>query len=235
MKKFLFLTCCCFSGAVMAQTLFPELAALEKSAPTKEVVRPAPETNVIQEKVEVLAEEDTLPNIGDAKESEAFIDFEGTSPQNKENTLKNVDEPDTFFAPTNQEDVSDADESPTNEDDEEEDEDSENQYITIYSDNVKATITPNRNFSYCFGEIRFENTLKKPVTEISVDLDYSGIVSSFTVRNLQPKTEKTESLTLVGEACENIMGTPGITIKRCAVPEMAESTCKKKVVFMPLR
>ena len=118
---------------------------------------------------------------------------------------------------------------------EEEDADEKNKKIQIYMANAESTITPNTNFSYCFGQIKFANEMKKPVQALTVEIVYGPYPNTYNIRNLVKDSEQSESVTFVGETCKHILEMPKVTIKRCVVEKMTEAECKKRVEFIPLR
>ncbi|MBQ3695380.1 MAG: hypothetical protein II938_00190 [Alphaproteobacteria bacterium] len=221
MKKFLIIATCLVSTYVFAQELFPELAGVggqqRKAAPVS-VQAPS----VSEETLTVTAEEN-IPDVASV--------VDGTQSENEEiTTVTEIEQPaDLFAAPAPQEAPSEPQEE------EQEEEDDGQQRITIYLDNAKATITPNRNFSYCFGLLKFLNTLKRPVLALDIVLKYNNLTTGYNIRDLQPNVEQIGSFSLVGDACERILDMPTVTIKTCRVEDMEEATCKKKVEFIPLR
>ena len=225
MKKILIMVVCLLAGSVAAQELFPELAGLggrTKQVEKKAVAEPKPAPVVAETKQEAL------PEIGGESLSaeDGVLTAEDMGTATEETVTEEVD---LFAAPAPQE------EAKEEEADEEEEDEEEDQKITIYMQDADATITPNRDFSYCFGILKVTSTMKKPVEALDVVLKYGGLTSNYNIRNLVPKDEQTGTISLMGEACEHILDMPEITIKTCRVPEMSEAKCKKKVEFLPLR
>jgi len=210
MKKILILSVCFVAGSVMAQGLFPELAVYS-------------DTNNAQPAVE---EERALPSIGEATVVETqAVETEAVESENV---------PDLFSA-QDKEEVAEAETEAAAEAEEEEDDEEERQ-IGIFPDDVKSTIVPNNNFSFCSGTLKFVNTLAHRVKRLAVSLNYDGLVVDFDVRNLAAKNgQKSEDLVLLGTACEHILDTPEIEIKACEAEGMEPDACKKKVIFIPLR
>ncbi len=225
MKKILILVFCLFAGSVMAQELFPELAGVKGH--TKE----SPQSVNIQVKEKTLEEEVSHQKEGEAEEGgEEKLSAEGELSEEDGIGSETETETDLFEEKTK---VEETEEAPVEESEEEEDE--KDQKITIYMQDADATITPNRDFSYCFGILKILNTLKKPVQALDVVLNYGGLTTKYNIRNLQPQGEQTGSITLMGRACETILDMPEMTINACKVEDMKEATCKKKVEFLPLR
>jgi len=222
MKKILILTLCLLAGSVVAQELFPELAGLggRTKAVEKKVATPTP----------TVKEEDNLPVIGeDVLGVEDGLTEEDLADAAKIETTT-TEEVDLFAAPVAEEQQPEA-----TEEEEEEEEEDEEQKITVYMQDAEATITPNRNFSYCYGIIKVLSTMKKPVEALDITLKYGGLSSNYNVRNLVKNNEQTGTITLMGDACEHIMDMPEMTIKTCKIADMEEAACKKKVEFLPLR
>ena len=223
MKKILLLALCLFAGSVVAQDLFPELAGLggrtknvEKKVEPDTAPAPVVEEEVAVESVETGSEE-TLTE-------EDMADSLGVETVQEQET-------DLFAAPVVEENK--VEEEATEE--EEEEEEHEEQKITIYMQDAEATMTPNRNFSYCFGILKVLSTMKKPVVALDVVLKYGDLTTNYNVRNLVKDAEQTGTITLMGDSCEHIMDMPEMTIKTCKIPDMDEKACKKKVEFLPLR
>lgn len=225
MKKILMLGICLMVSGAMAQELFPELAGLGggKRTVAAPVVKGTNEAQVVKP-TEATTQEDDLPQIAQTLEEESAESQDGEIIEEKP-----ADEPDLFAAPTQEETPA----VPTQE--EEEEEDDPEQRITVYMDDAQATLTPNRDFSYCFGVLKFLNTLKRPVQALSFTLKYGDLSMDYNPRNLMPNQEQTGTINLIGTACEQILDMPEITIKKCVVEEMSEANCKKKFEFLPLR
>ncbi len=222
MKKFLLLGVCLFCSVAVAQELFPELSNLGRGRgkPTEEVA-PVPEETT------TTVEED-LPAIEGGEE-------EAVEAETAVKEAQSATTEEDLFAPVEETPATEESAEEEAPEEEEEEEDGAAGKIVIYSDNVDSTIVPNRNFSYCFGQIKFYNGLQKPITRLSVTLTYGDLFTNFNIRNLGPKQTKEEKITLVGTACEVLMDVPQIDIKKCEVPEMEEVACKRRVTFVPLR
>lgn len=231
MKKFLIIVICFLSVNVLAQELFPELAgiggrqrtAAQKPAPAqKEVVATQTTENTQQEQKEL---DDNLPVIAPQEDLTAS---EQTETEKPETTPAGMGDTAVLFAPKKEE-------QPQQEEQKEEEEDDPEQRIIVYLEDARATMTPNRNFSYCFGALKFLNTLKRPVLALDLVLKYGDMNAKYSVKNLMPKVEQKGTFNLLGESCEHILDMPEITIKKCQVENMEEKTCKKKFEFVPLR
>lgn len=222
MKKFFLAILCLTVGTAFAEELFPELSRI-KGSRTEQVASNAskPETPVTNPAEEPSSEIDP---------SEYAVSLEDEYYENFKNAgLEGED----LFATGNVESPEQKDEEIKEEKKEEEEDDE--QKIIVYMANVNATMTPNSNFSYCFGEIKFLNTMKRPVQALNVVLTYGSYSTSYNVKNLVKDVEQKGSVTLVGDVCNQIMDMPKMTIKRCVVENMEETACKKKVEFVPLR
>ncbi len=226
MKKILIMALCLLAGSVVAQELFPELAGLGGRTQTveKKVVTPAEKTSdpVIEEDVPAIGGEDVL-GVEDGLTEEDLADA-----AELETTTEEVD---LFAAPVEEQQQKEAEDA----EEEEEEEEEEEQKITVYMQDAEATITPNRNFSYCYGIIKVLSTMKKPVQVLDITLKYGALTSKYNVRNLVKDNEQTGTITLMGDACDHIMDMPEMTITACQIEDMEEAACKKKVEFLPLR
>ena len=208
MKKILLASICLFAGSVMAQELFPELAGLKQTGETEQVA----------EEIDVVMP-DGVRSVGqteDVAEVTEVVDVE------QSDTPAEVS--------TESPEVNVAEEEPNPEEEEDDEE-----KIQIYMASIDSTITPNRNFSYCFGQIKFSTTTKKPVQALDVVITYGPYPSTYNIRNLVKDNEQAVAVTLVGDVCERIMDMPEMTVKRCVVEGMDEAKCKSKVSFTPLR
>ena len=216
MKKILLLSFCLISGIGMAQELFPELARVGKPS------APKPQQEV-QSTSETVAQDDAVtegeaPEL-DIEQIKAIVQAENPAPVPQKRVTKQAKPPKDAEA----------------KEEEEDDQEDKGKKIQIYMADVNATITPNSNFSYCFGQIRFSNTMKRPVQALSVQITYGPYSNTYNIRNLVKDTEQAVSVTLIGEECERIMDMPQMQVKRCVVEKMSEAECIKRVEFIPLR
>ena len=244
MKKILLLIAFFCASAVAAQELFPELAEfggkqkavakpikLEKAACDPSVPGNDCSLPELVAAKKSSVQDDALPMIGEPAPiaTSGTTQDEATDAATQEETVE--EEVDLFATSQATEEVVEEEV----EAEEEEEEEEEEPKIIIYMEAAKSTMTPNRNFSYCFGALKFANTMKRPVQALDVVLTYGPYPSKFNVRNLVKGKEQKASLTLMGETCAHIMEMPEVQINRCVVENMEENTCKKKVEFLPLR
>ena len=225
MKKILIMAACLLSSAVFAQELFPELAGVggrQRPATAQQKTSTPPPAPTAAS----TTEEDNLPSIPSTEES---VTEESGETAITEPTSETPNQETDLFAPKQAEATQQAEQQ------EEQEEEDPEQRITVYLEDAQATITPNRNFSYCFGVLKFLNTLKRPVLALDIVLKYGSLTASYNVTNLMPQVEQTGSFNLLGDACERILDMPEVTINKCQVEDMDEKTCKKKFEFVPLR
>lgn len=225
MKKILFVSMLLASCTVMAQGLFPELAGLdgrEKNTKKAPVAQVAPAENL---------EEEHMPEIKlDATALEVDADVEIVDESADVEEVNAESEVDLFAQKTENVETKKVDTEAQEEEKDEEDE----LKIIVYLTSAEVVTPPNQNFAYCFGDLKFANTLKRPVQVLDFDLAYGPFVSTYKVRNLVKGTEQTDSFGLAGDACNLIMDMPKMEVKRCVVEGMDEAVCKKKVIFIPL-
>ena len=245
MKKILFVLIALGANVVMAQGLYPELAGIDgrgkkadqvvgkKAEPAKVVVE-----NTVIEKPAATNTEENMPKIS----AESDIDLEnaiGAEPDEYMEDEEEVEiEPqeDLFAQKAEPEqtepEATDAAEEAESDDDEEDDE----QKIIIYMADVDITTPPNYNFAYCFGTLRYQNKLKRPIRALDFELTYGAYSTPFSIKNLKKGAEgQSEEFSLVGESCNTLTGMPEMKITRCLVEGMDEKKCKKKVVFVPMK
>ena len=211
MKKFLLASVCLFATAVMAQDLFPELAGLGNRPKAQAQTNEETEETFSEENIITTqqVEDEEIEEIAELSENEKQIEI---VPINTKNTIGLGE----VAAP-------------------EEEEEEEDQKIQIYMADANATITPNDNFSFCSGQIKFASTMKYPVQNLEVTLTYGSFSNTYVVSNLNKNEEQAVSITLVGKACEHIMDMPQMEVKRCVADRMSEDKCKQAVEFIPLR
>lgn len=224
MKKLFIALIAFVVSSVSAQELFPEFAAYERiTEETENAVSPSTENAVVTEMTEnVLPVDDTVPPVSETDEV-AVTD-----------AVADVNETDLFVESPTEPVAVDA-EATSDEKEAEEDEEEEDKKIVIYMKTAKARIMPQKAFSYCDGTIAVTNPFKKkPIQQLDFSLNYGGFDTAYKVRNLAPKQEQEESIVLVDEACDYIMGMPEMEVTRCVVENMTEKNCIKRVVFLPL-
>ncbi len=224
MKKIFLLGACLITSVVFAQGLFPEL---EGFGPDAGVAAPKSKKELKKNETEEVPQ--IAPEAVEKVEEEEQPSGEEAAQKEETDLFAENKEPESVVTAESQ------DKSADGAEEEETEEEKRSAQIRIYSDNVDATITPNRNFSYCFGSIKFYNGLRRVIQNLEVKLTYGDIEANYTIRNLAPKATQEESITLLGTACEVIMEMPAVEVKKCQVPEMEENACKKRVVFVPLR
>ncbi len=247
MKKILLLTVCLVSGAVFAQELFPELAGLKRNntvekqmkAADRELDKMNREALKIVQKTEKLKEENAQQQQeaqnAEMDESEWELEQEAKALLLEEEMAAEAQGLEDLFAA---EQAVVSSENPVNPEEEaaqEEEEEEENKRIIVYMSDAQATITPNKNFSYCFADLKFRNERKKPVTLLDVNVAYDDYDFNYKINNLVKDADQQESVTLVGTACEKIMDMPSFKVNRCVIEGLSEEACKKKVVFSPIK
>ncbi len=229
MKKILFVMTLLVSSAVFAQEVFSELDGFNATE------RKTNDTLTTQLSSANQQDDDYIPTLTGAEiiEDDDFEDEgEGIMVDMEEGNM--VSEQD-LFAPKKQEERPDITSPVASTPETEEDEEDENaQKIIIYLASAESTTPPNQNMAYCFGDLKFASTLKRPVKALDVTLTYGGYTSTYKIRNLVKNVEQSESFGLVGDACNLIMDMPKMNITQCVVEDMSEANCKKKVSFLPL-
>ena len=228
MKKILLMVTLLISSTVLAQGLFPELAGFggrERKSTQKptETVAPASDSS-----------EDHMPDIkaSTSTEDETLKTDEELATKTNESEASTQPEPD-LFAPNEKAETTEQAPLPS-ENIEEKTEEDNNQKIIIYLASADSTTPPNENFAYCFGDLKFASTFKRPVQALTVTLTYGPYSSTYTIKNLVRNVEQSNSFGLVGDACNSILDMPKMEITQCVIEGMDEAACKKKVTFLPL-
>ena len=124
-------------------------------------------------------------------------------------------------------------ESTTEEGSEEEDDEKE-QHIYIVIDDVKATLTPNRNASFCSAAFAVANGLKKEIKDFSGNFTIGSMTKEFKFSNIAKEQASAAKYMFVGTSCEEILNPPAYTIKTCQVEGWSEKKCKSKVQFVAI-
>ena len=122
---------------------------------------------------------------------------------------------------------------PEEEKEEEEGEDDEH-FIFISFADVKATLTPNRNASFCFASFIALNHLKKELKSFSGDFTIGSMTKQFKFYNVEKERIAGAKYTFVGTSCEEILNPPSYNITTCQVDGWSEKKCKSKVRFVPV-
>lgn len=118
---------------------------------------------------------------------------------------------------------------------EEEDNDDDKQqriYITI--DDVQATLTPNRNASFCSAAFAVVNGLKKELKAFSGNFTIGSMTKEFKFNNVAKEQAAALKYMFIGTSCEEILNQPAYTITKCEVEGWSEKKCKNKVQFIAI-
>ena len=114
----------------------------------------------------------------------------------------------------------------------EEEEDTGEQYILLAVDDIQATLTPNRNASFCSAVFAIANTLKKELKSFTGSFTIGTTTKEFTFSNLKKNQAAASKYLYVGTSCEQILNPPQLNIKTCQVDGWSEKKCKEKVKFI---
>ena len=112
-----------------------------------------------------------------------------------------------------------------------EEEDKE-QYILWTLDDIKATLTPNRNASFCSATFAVANTLRKELKSFSGTFTVGDMTKKFDIKNLKKERGVVSKYMFVGTSCEQILNPPLLDIEKCQVDGWSEKKCKEKVKFI---
>ena len=226
MKKFLFAFILLYANVLIAQGLFPELAGL---GDREKKVNPVQDEPVAQAVVD-----NDVPDVllDDGVELDDDTERVKMDADELDEASKGADDEVDLFQVKDKKVEEQVVETASDEKDEQGGEDDPK--IVIYTSSTEVVIPPNKNFAYCFGDLKFASTLNRPVQALDVVIAYGPFVSTYQIRDLVKGKEQSDSFGLAGDACELITGMPQMEIKRCVVEGMTEDVCKKKVVFLPL-
>ena len=210
MKLFLILALLSSSSIVLAQeseepSLFPELSAYKNETSEKAAIP-------------TIQNDDLSNNISDAEKPDSAIEEDLFAPsQQEDDSLKNV--------PQKQEEPKE---------EEEEEEDDQKQQIVMTLNDVKATLTPNRNASYCSAVFAVANGLKKELKAFAGTITIGKSTKKFNFQNIAKQNVFASKYLFLGNACEQILDEPKIDIQKCQVENWSEKKCKEKIIFIPI-
>ena len=120
------------------------------------------------------------------------------------------------------------------EEEESEKEEDKDRKIYLFIDGVKATLTPNRNASFCTAVFAVANRLKKPLKAISGTFTVGSMTKQFSFTNIAKEGASGLKYTFIGTSCEEILNEPAYTVKKCQIEGWSEKKCKNKVEFVPI-
>lgn len=106
--------------------------------------------------------------------------------------------------------------------------------IRLVLDDVTSVLPPARNFSYCTASLILENETAATIEKLTVTLKYEPLTTSVSFSGVKKKEKQTQSITLVGKACEQILQIPQMTIDACVAPPLQGKACESKVQFIPI-
>jgi len=189
MKYFLSLIMVFCSFAALAQNteeapLFPELSGLVTGAPAAQTDIDSVASD--EEEGEAISSQEE-----ESSSEEDLFKTEETIPQTQEGTETTAEE----------------------ESEEEEEEDEKEQHIYIVIDDVKATLTPNRNASFCSAAFAVANGLKKEIKDFSGNFTIGSMTKEFKFSNVGKEQASAAKYMFVGTSCEEILNPPANTIK----------------------
>ena len=117
---------------------------------------------------------------------------------------------------------------------EDDEEDDRGQDILLLVDDVRATLTPSRDASFCFASWKMMNNLKKTVKTLSGSLTIGTMTKEFKFTNVEKGRMGEEKYTFLGTSCEKILDPPEYTVQTCEVEGWSEKKCKNKIKFVPI-
>ena len=117
---------------------------------------------------------------------------------------------------------------------EETDQDDQGQYIYIALDDIKATLTPNSNASFCSAAFIVANGLKREIISFTGTFTVGSMTKEFKFDHIEKEQAAGSKYTFVGNSCAEILNPPAYTIQNCQVEGWSEEKCKKKVAFVAI-
>lgn len=105
--------------------------------------------------------------------------------------------------------------------------------LRLVVDNVNRITPTMRNFAYCTANIRLENGTSQTLQSLNGRLNYPPLSVTISFSNVPKNQSQTRQITLVGEACEGILGQPVVEVQNCRMTNMSADDCKKRVEFVP--
>lgn len=97
----------------------------------------------------------------------------------------------------------------------------------------KGVLPYARDFAYCSGELVLTNETNQKLEALSIKLTYRDTPTTISYGATEKKGQQTQSLLLIGRACEDILTEPQMDVLTCKMPPQSEESCKKRVQFIP--
>ncbi len=117
---------------------------------------------------------------------------------------------------------------------EESEEDDNQQKIVLTITDIHATLTSNRNASFCSATFVIGNALKKEIKSFSGDFTIGSVTKKFLFKNIAKQNVFAKKYVFTGTSCEQITNEPKLDIQSCQVEGWSEKKCKEKVQFVPV-
>lgn len=105
--------------------------------------------------------------------------------------------------------------------------------VRLVLDNVKNTLAPARNFSFCSGTLILENQLPMEIGSVSVRLGFGDQTVNLSFSGVAKKGKQSRSISLNGTACEHILEMPQMEVTGCQIGTLSEKDCKSRVQYIP--
>ncbi len=213
MKLFLILallsnSCIALAQSSTEESLFPELAAFS-TQDYKKLDEQSRNTIIIPKEEQLQNDQEQLPEEDQIDEKNLF----------EENAAEPV-----------QESIPSTEEENQNEDQE----DDEQQNIIVTINDIDATLTPNREASFCSANFVVGNGLKKEIKSFSGTFTIGTVTKKFSFKNIAKRNVFAKKYIFIGTSCEQITNEPQLVIESCQVEGWSEKKCKSKVQFVPL-
>ena len=177
-----------------------------------------PELNVIKPENTTSNEEIILKKTDELLEKD----------QSSQDTSDDIEEEDLFVEPEEKPTIENKEKEPKEEDD------GIPTAIVWNIDGVQATLTPNRNSSFCSCLFGVYNYTKKKLEKFSGTVTIGGMRKKFNFSGIGKKQLKVSRYTFIGTACEKILDPPEINVQKCQIEGWTEKKCKSHVLFVPL-
>lgn len=116
----------------------------------------------------------------------------------------------------------------------EQDETGENN-LKVEIQNINATLTLARNFSYGKADIVVKNETNQQLNLLVIDLTYGETTTQITFSNVPKKQEQTQAFMMIGPDCDYMDTLPKMEVKTCKLGKLSDEACKNRVQLTPLQ
>ena len=107
--------------------------------------------------------------------------------------------------------------------------------LKVEIQNINATLTLARNFSYGKADIVVKNETNQQLNLLVIDLTYGETTTQITFSNVPKKQEQTQAFMMIGPDCDYMDTLPKMEVKTCKLGKLSDEACKNRVQLTPLQ